>query len=131
MNDKAIFEVFDHIKKAQQAAASEAAGHIMLHGIVFKTGRTSDGLRLDYIEASTQLFRDEIMAVSFCALSSLLLETGMSKETKALIVAVVAEARDQIEKSHAKFITLHNHLRETHIEEINNELERTLKCQKP
>src|SRR5882762_8779239 len=99
MNDKAIFEVFDCIKKAQLAAAHEAAGHIILHGIVFKTGRTSDGLRLDYIKASTQLFRDEIMAVSFCTLSSLLLETGLSKEAKALIVEIVAEARDQIEKS--------------------------------
>lgn len=111
--------------KAQQAAMGEAMAHIILYGIINKTGRTPPDTQHDFLKAHVTLFRDEIMAVAFASLSSLLVKTELSEDARLLILMTVQEAHNQVTASHTKFNNLFQHLREEHKEEILNELHKS------
>lgn len=124
----------DLASKAQQSAMAEAMAHMILYGIVNKTGRTPPDTQHDFLKAHVTLFRDEIMAVAFASLSSLLVKAELSEEARLLIFMTVQEAHSQVVASHAKFRHLFQHLREEHKEEILNELHKSgapVQCPKP
>lgn len=135
--DSRLEESLELLRKVQLSAMREAISHITLGHIVYKTGRASLDLQQDYLKLHLTLFRDEVMATTFCSVASLLKETTLSDDTKVLILMMIQEAKLQVKSSFDKFSNLYDHLRQDHQEEINNELARfdktdeTSKCLKP
>lgn len=120
--DRLTLDCLDCVKKAQQASMTEAMRNTILGQVIFKTGRTSYSTQEDFLKYHLEVLRDQIMAVSFCAMSTMLLKTGVSPEVKDIIRMLLDTSNEELQKSTNKFKNLREHLRQEHIQELSNEL---------